>query len=79
MYGDHIGNSKIVVPVKCHTTRKENRLINFIHIDFMATFCSEGPVRQAVSMKNRNINYNFHFRTAHLDIITVLFIHQLMH
>jgi len=56
MYGDHIGISKIVVPVKYHTTRQENLLINFIHIDFLATFSSKRLVRQAVSLKNRNIN-----------------------
>jgi hypothetical protein len=31
MYVDHIGISKIVVPVKYQTTRQENRLINFLH------------------------------------------------
>jgi hypothetical protein len=43
MYADHIGSSKIVVRVKHQTTRQENRLINFLHIDFLATFSSEGP------------------------------------
>jgi len=59
MYGDHIDNPETVFPVKYHTTRQENLLINFIHFDFWATFYSEGLLRQAVSVMNHNINSYF--------------------
>jgi hypothetical protein len=32
-----------------------------------------------LTAKKRNITAHFHIRTVHLDIIKVLFIHQLMH